>query len=295
MYSIYREVCKVIREDVLLSDMTTFKIGGRAKLTLFPKSESELVSSIRLARERGDDLFVLGGGSNVLASSAGYNGVVLSTAKLSRIEIEDDQICAECGARLTALSALAENSGLSGLEFGSGIPGSLGGAIVMNAGAYGQSIGEIVSSVKIFDGERVRWIKPTFSYRKSSLKKGHVVLSAKLKLKKASLDEIKARVKGMRESRKSSQPTGRSAGCIFLAVGGVSAGYYVERAGLKGLRAGEAFISDKHAGFIVNCGNASSADVISLIKTAKEEVKRLFGKSLETEIRFLGEENEFIR
>ncbi len=295
MYSEYKRVCDSFKENAVLSDFTTFGIGGKAKIILFPKDISELVNVLNIAEDRGDKRVTLGAGSNVLISDEGFDGVVVITRRINRFEFEKDSVYAECGVSLPALSSFAEREGLSGLEFGCGIPATLGGATVMNAGAYGQTIGEVVRSVTVWERGAVKEIRPDFSYRKSGIKESSVVLSAILSLKKENRSFIKARIKGMREARASSQPSMRSAGCIFLSEDGVSAGYYVDQAGLKGTRAGEAEISEKHAGFIVNRGNATARDVVKLINIAREKVKEKFGKEIKTEIRLLGEFDETVR
>lgn len=296
MYSAYKKVCAILKENEYLSDYTTFGIGGKAKLMLFPRSESELIQSLDLAKTRSDKVEILGCGSNVLVSDKGFDGVIIITRKLDEFQVASDRITASCGARLPALCLQSAKESLSGLEFAQGIPASLGGAIVMNAGAYGQTIGECVESVKVWQDGNTIDCTPEFSYRKSGIKKGSVVLSATLKLKRELKEHVLARIKGMKEARNNSQPLSmRSAGCIFLSEDGVSAGYYVDTAGLKGARAGGAEISTKHAGFIINRGGASAKDVVALIQLAKDRVKEKFGKTLHAEIKFLGEFDETLR
>lgn len=296
MYSAYKKVCGTLKENENLCNYTTFGIGGKAKLILFPNNEIELVNSLNLAKSRLDKVEILGYGSNVLVSDDGFDGVIIVTKKLDEYTFCENCVNASCGVKLCSLSYESAKRSLSGLEFGQGIPASLGGSIVMNAGAYGQTIGECVESVRVWiDGNIIEFC-PDFSYRNGGIKSGSVVLSAKLKLKEELKDYLTARIKGMKEARSNSQPTSmRSAGCIFLSEDGVSAGYYVDMAGLKGERIGGAEISTKHAGFIVNVDSATAKDVITLIKLAKEKVKEKFGKNLHTEIKFLGEFDEIIR
>lgn len=295
MYSEYKKVCKTLKENCILSDYTTFGIGGRAKLLAFPENLEEFVGVLNLTDVRGDAFVVLGGGSNVLISDGGFDGVVIMTRKLNRFSLNGEIITAECGTRLSTLSLFAKESSLTGLEFGCGIPGTIGGVVRMNAGAYGQSIGESVVSVTLWDRGEVEEVQPSFTYRKSNISTTCVILSVKLGLVSSNILEIEARMKGMKEARANSQPTMKSAGCIFLSDDGVSAGYYIEKSGLKGTKCGGAEISDKHAGFIVNRGNATAMDVIRLINIAKESVKSKFGKNLTAEIRFIGDFDEPLR
>lgn len=295
MYSVYKKACRVLKENCILSDYTTFGIGGRAKLVAFPENLDELISVLNLAKVREDAFFVLGGGSNVLISDEGFDGVVIITRKLNRFSVNHNVITSECGVRLPALSVTAREFGLTGLEFACGIPGTLGGAVRMNAGAYGQSIGESVISVLVWESGEVKEVNSSFSYRKSDIDEECIILSATLALEESNKSEIDARMRGMKEARASSQPSMKSAGCVFLSDDGVSAGYYIERAGLKGIKVGGAEISERHAGFIVNRGNATASDVLKLINITKDKVREMFGKSLTAEIRFIGEFDETLR
>lgn len=294
MYSDYKRVCKVIKEDLVLSDYTTFGIGGKAKLVLFPSRVDELVDILNLALKLGDKPYILGAGSNLLVSDKNYGGVVICARKLDETKLEKNIIFASAGAKLPTLCHLASSRNLSGLEFCSGIPATLGGAIKMNAGAFGLSIGSVVESVNLWRDGNIYTYKPNFSYRKSDLS-GGVVLGAKLKLEFGDREQIKEKIKLFREIRSQKQPKAKSAGSIFLSVDGVSAGYYIDNAGLKGFRVGGAEVSSVHAGFIINRGNATASDVLSLICEIKERVYDKFGVKLQTEIEFLGEFDETLR
>lgn len=294
MYSDYKKVCKVIKEDLVLSDYTTFGIGGKCKLVLFPNRVDELVDILNLALKRGEKPFILGAGSNLLVSDNGFDGVVICARKLDDIKLEKNTIFASAGAKLPTICHLASSRNLAGVEFCSGIPATLGGAIKMNAGAFGQSIGSVVESVNVWRDGNIYTYKPNFSYRKSDLS-GGVVLGATLKLEFSDREQIKEKIKLFRELRSQKQPKGKSAGSIFLSVGGVSAGYFIDSAGLKGLRVGGAEVSNVHAGFIINRGNATACEVLSLIYIIKERVYDKFGVKLQTEIDFLGEFDETLR
>ena len=295
MYSDYKKVCKVFKENCILSDFTTFKIGGIGKIVFFPKTAEEFKDLLVLCHKKGETPFILGNGSNLLVSDQGYQGVIICTRRLDDIKFENNIVLANAGAKLPALCFEAQKRSLSGLEFACGIPATLGGAIKMNAGAYGNAIGNVVEYVTVFRRGEVCIEKPTFGYRKSSIDDESIIIGASLRLERLDRDLIKRQIFLNGKARKFSQPTGYSAGSVFLSVGGVSAGYYVDKAGLKGLQIGGAKVSEKHANFIINTGKSTSSDVCALIQKIKEEVYGKFGINLCTEIRFLGEFNETLR
>ena len=233
MCSELKKVCKVYKENCLLSDFTTIKIGGRAKIIFFPKCVEELKDLLTRCYQQGEKPFILGNGSNLLVSDGGYSEIIICTRRVDEIRFENNLLFATCGAKLPALSLECQKRGLAGLEFGCGIPATLGGAIKMNAGAYGSAIGNIVQSVTVFKDGDFYIEKPTFSYRKSTLTDECVVIGATLNLNRLDKDLIKEQMQRNALSRKSSQPSGYSAGSVFLSVSGVSAGYYIDQAGLK--------------------------------------------------------------
>ncbi len=295
MYSDYKKVCKVFKENCLLSDFTTFKIGGRANIVFFPKTVEEFKDLLLCCHKKGEKPFVLGNGSNLLVSDQGYQGVIICTRRLDDIKFEKNIVLANTGAKLPALCLESQKRSLSGLEFCCGIPATLGGAIKMNAGAYGNAISNTVEYVTVFRRGEVCIEKPNFGYRKSDIDDESIIIGASLRLERLDRDLIKRQIFLNSKARKISQPTGYSAGSVFLSVGGVSAGYYVDKAGLKGFQIGGAKVSEKHANFIINTGQATASDVCVLIQKIKEEVYGKFGVTLCTEIRFLGEFNETLR
>ena len=295
MYSDYKKVCLVYKENLLLSDYTTFGIGGIAKFVLFPSSVKELVSVLNLCHARSEKYEVIGNGSNLLISDKGVKDIVIFTRKLNGYRLQNNYLIASCGAKLPALCNLSCQRSLSGLEFSCGIPATLGGAIKMNAGAYGHAIGDVTKCVYVWENGEVFSKKVDFSYRKSSITSSQVVLGAKLLLEHDDIENINQRICSNRLLRQNSQPMEKSAGSIFLKEKGVSAGYLIDQAGLKGYSIGGAEVSTKHAGFIVNKKNATSSDVVKLINEIKKVVYGKFGINLKTEIRMLGEFDETIR
>lgn len=275
---------------------TTFRIGGPADYYLCPHSTKELQEVIKICKEEKLPYFILGNGSNLLVSDKGYRGAVIQLGKnFSDISVEENRITAKCGALLSKLAAEALEEGLAGMEAVSGIPGTLGGAVVMNAGAYGGEMKDIVEEVKVLDengeilvfsGEEMK-----FGYRSSIVKeKGYTVLSAVLALRKGDRTEIREKMADFKERRVSKQPLDMpSAGSTFKRPEGYFAGKLIMDAGLRGFTVGGAQVSEKHCGFVVNKGNATAEDVRTLIREVQAKVKEQFGVALETEVKFLGE------
>lgn len=290
--------CKTVKYDALASDYTTFGIGGRVKAVAFPKSEEEFIDTIKYLSKTGENWSVIGRGSNILVSDKGYDGTLVTTRRLCDLTREGEFFEASCGIALPALSKHALFCKLSGAEFLIGIPGSLGGAVRMNAGAHGEDISDILSSVKIFDGEVVKEYKKEeldLSYRHSNIEKLGTILSAKIKLFPSNPKDIEAKMSDFVEKRAKSQPKDKSAGCIFKSVQGVSAGRLADELGLKGVSVGGAEVAKAHAGFIVNRGGATASDVVALMFCVKDRVRESYGVELESEICFLGEFDEDIR
>ena len=281
-----------LREQEPLRLHTSFRIGGPARLLLLPKSGEELAELCRLLRRLGEKPLILGNGTNVLAPDEGLDRCVIVTAKADRWSIRGDVLEADCGASLTALSWAAARAGLEGLTFACGIPGTLGGALVMNAGAYGGEMKDAAEETDLLDGElRERTLRGTeqgFGYRTSAFTGDMVLLRARLRLRPGDGERLREECRALLEKRRASQPLDLpSAGSAFKRPETGYAAAMIDRAGLKGLRVGGAMVSEKHAGFIVNAGGATASDVRRLLELVRERVLAADGVLLEPEIRVL--------
>ncbi len=275
---------------------TTFRIGGPADYYLCPHSTEELQKILQICRENNIDFFILGNGSNLLVSDKGYRGAVIQLWKnFSDIMVEETAVTVRAGAFLSKVAAEALEEGLTGMEFASGIPGTIGGAVVMNAGAYGGEMKDIIKEVTVLTkkGEILTLSKEEmkFGYRTSAVKeKGYVVISVVLQLEKGDKEEIRKVMDDLKERRVTKQPLDMpSAGSTFKRPEGYFAGKLIMDAGLRGFSVGGAQISEKHCGFVVNKGNATAADVLGLIGEVQKRVQEQFGVVLEPEVKFLGE------
>lgn len=286
-----------VQRDVPLAKHCTFRIGGSAALYAQPKTEEALLFTVRACKEAGVPMFFLGNGSNVLFSDAGFSGCVIETTALSEIELgPDGKIFARSGASLFALCRFAQRHALGGLAFAYGIPGTLGGALVMNAGAYGGQIGDVVESVRAYDiaADEVCTLRGDaldFRYRHSVFSAGgYLILSAVLLLGAADAEAVAREMQQHLASRREKQPLEYpSAGSVFKRGDGFFTAQLIDLAGLKGERRGDAAVSEKHAGFIVNLGAATAKDVKALIAVVQARVKEKFGKEIECEICIAGE------
>lgn len=273
---------------------TTYRIGGSAALFVVCDTVSDLSYTLELLTEEGVEWTVLGKGSNVLVSDAGYPGAVLLLGReFKRHRTEDQRVHSGAGVTLAGLVQDAYSRGLSGLEFAVGIPGTVGGALAMNAGSRDRWIGECVESVtRYVPGEGlgvVRGADVAWGYRRSSLSEGGVVVECTLLLEAGDRDSIRRTMDARFLSRKATQPVGvPNAGSVFVNPEGDSAGRLIEACGLKGTRVGGAQVSEVHANFIVNTGGATASDVLGLIDVVREAVNERYGIRLETELRFLG-------
>jgi UDP-N-acetylmuramate dehydrogenase len=282
-----------------LARYTTMKIGGPADYFIEAQTEMALASLLPLLHREGTPFCLLGNGSNVLISDRGVRGVVLRLAgEFKGVEWEDtgETVRVQVGAAcvVTQLVREAARRGCAGLEFAEGIPGTMGGALVMNAGAYGSEFEKIVDQVEGIsrDGERVRFshTEMTFSYRDSHVPPGVVVTRVRLRLRKEEAAQVSSKVRELVSKRKSSQPSGHpNSGSMFRNPPGDFAGRLIEAAGLKGKRIGQAQISERHANFIVNLGGAKAQEVYDLMDLARAEVTQRFGVELIPEVRLLGE------
>ena len=318
----FQEIKKLlpeIKKNVLLKNYTTFKIGGRAKYFYIAKNTEDLIKAILVAKKFKLPFFILGGGSNLLVSDEGFRGLVIKIL-FSKSYFLNSQISAEAGTILGQLISATLNTGLTGLEWAAGIPGTVGGAICGNAGAFKKSMKNIVKEVEVFDlkNKKIKILKNRdckFGYRDSIFKqkKNLIILSATLQLKKGNKKEIEKKIKEYLNFRKEKQPLNLpSAGSVFKnftphrnEVSGagpalkmalqefnrkdlIPAAYLIEKCGLKGKKIGKVKISEKHANFIVNLGGGKAKDVKKLINLAKKKVKNKFSITLEEEIQFLG-------
>ena len=289
--TILGENCK---KRELLKNHTTFCVGGECEFFLTPVTEEEIRLCMEIIRKENMKYYILGKGSNILADDRGYDGVIISTVCLNNtIKHKKDVIEAGAGLRLEKVSVYAMEAGLSGFEFACGIPGTLGGAIVMNAGAYGGEMSQVLSEVKVLchDGT-IKWKKKCeleLGYRKSNiLANKEIVLAARLKLKYGDKETIKAAVIDLNNRRKEKQPLEYpSAGSTFKRPEGYFAGKLIDDAGLRGFRLGGAAVSSKHCGFVINYDNATSKDVKDLIQYVKDRVYEKFGVKLECEVRMI--------
>lgn len=279
-----------------LSGHTTFRIGGPADYFVMPSDEKELAAVIELCRQEEIPWFVLGNGSNLLVGDRGYRGVVIQLYKnFDQVVIEGTTVKAQAGAMLIRVAREAGKAGLTGLEFASGIPGTIGGAMVMNAGAYGGEMKDVVSAVTVLTPEgEVKTLtgeEMDFRYRTSVVEsKKYIVLEAVMELKKGDPVQIQEQMQEFLARRKEKQPVEYpSAGSTFKRPQGYFAGKLIMDAGLRGYRVGGAQISEKHCGFVINTGGATAAEVQQLIRDVSEKVKEQFGVELEPEIKRIGE------
>ena len=298
---IYKQFCEIAGEGCVLVDEpmrrhTTFRIGGPADYLIRPETEEVLRKILALCAEEKLPYFILGNGSNLLVSDQGYRGVIIQIYKnFQQCVTEGNVIRAGAGILLSRLSAAAGEAGLTGLEFASGIPGTLGGAVFMNAGAYGGEMKDILSWADVLDEERkLRRLSAEeleLGYRTSRVKKeGWIVTGAELKLKFGDPEKIREKIEELKAARTSKQPLEYpSAGSTFKRPEGYFAGKLIMDAGLRGFRVGGAQVSEKHCGFVINTGNATAADVRELMRQVQEKVWEKYQVRLEPEVRFLGD------
>lgn len=275
---------------------TTFRVGGPADALFLADSEDAMLSVMAVCRETHTPMTFIGRGSNLIVRDKGIRGLVIAPGEgMARMEREGDILTAGAGASLSALSAEAARWGLSGLEFASGIPGSVGGGVAMNAGAYGGEIKDVLVDARVYMEGEIRTLnlqQMEMGYRSTlPLRAGAPVLSARFRLAPGEREAIFRRMNELNQRRRDKQPVNLpSAGSVFKRPEGYFAGTLIEQAGLKGRRIGDAQVSEKHAGFIVNVGQAKAEDILALIALIQREVKEKFSVSLQTEVRVLGEE-----
>lgn len=297
----YRELIELLpgraRAGELMKKHTSWRIGGPSELFVEPSSREDIRLVVSYAHQRGIPLTVIGNGSNLLVSEGGIRGIVVKVGSgLARISTGEDGIVAEAGAKLAMVVAAARDAGLGGFEFSAGIPGTVGGALVMNAGANGSSIGELVREIVVlnFEGELHRKTKEemNFGYRSSVLQREpSIVVEASFSCYPRDKDAIKDEMETFVAKRKLTQPLCQpNAGSVFKNPPGDSAGRLIEMAGLKGMRVGNAQISTLHANFIVNLGSATARDVLALIDRVRETVRSRFDVELKLEVKVIGDD-----
>ena len=298
----YDKLNNVIAKDSILIDEpmsrhTTFRVGGPADFFVAPKAKEEVRDVIRICKEAGMPYYIIGNGSNILVSDAGYRGVIVQIYKeMNEVKVEGDLVKAQAGALLSGIAAKALGAELSGFEFASGIPGTIGGACVMNAGAYGGEMKDVLESVTVLTGEgkiiELGRNELELGYRTSVIaKKGYIVLGAVLKLERGDGEKIKTYMDELKEKRVTKQPLEYpSAGSTFKRPEGYFAGKLIEDAGLRGFQVGGAQVSEKHCGFVINRDHATAADIMELMRQVQIRVKENSGVDLEPEVKRLGDE-----
>ena len=298
---LYNELLKIMSEEQVkteepMKNHTTFRVGGPAEFFVMPRTAEEVKKVIDLCRRESFPYYIIGNGSNLLVSDQGYRGVVLQIYKeMSCIEIEENVIVAQAGALLSAIANKALENGLTGFEFAAGIPGTLGGACVMNAGAYGGEMKDVLEEVTVLTEEGEVLIIPKenleLGYRTSIIaRKGYIVLEARIQLREGEKEAIKSLMEELKDKRVSKQPLEYpSAGSTFKRPEGYFAGKLIHDAGLRGFSVGGAQVSEKHCGFVINRENATAADVAELMRQVSARVEEEFGVKLEPEVKRLGE------
>lgn len=305
MQNIYELLCgcageENVRRQEPMSLHTTFRIGGPADLFVTPGSIQAVADSIRICKETQTPYAVIGNGSNLLVSDTGYRGVIIQIGRnLNQVSVNGEEIRVQAGAMLSVIAKTALSESLTGFEFASGIPGTLGGAAVMNAGAYGGEMKDVLTEVTVLTREgEIRTIpaeKLEMGYRTSlAAKNGWIILEAVLKFQKGDAEAIRGRMEELKMQRVTKQPLDLpSAGSTFKRPEGYFAGKLIMDAGLRGFTVGGAQISEKHCGFVVNKGGATAEDVRNLICAVQKKVQEDAGVKLEPEVKFLGEFHSF--
>ena len=297
----YNKLVKIIDETRVLVDEpmnrhTTFRVGGCADFFVMPRGVAEIQDVLSLCVQENMPYYILGNGSNLLVSDKGYRGLILQIFKeMNQIEVRSATVKAQAGALLSKIGAAAYEAGLTGFEFASGIPGAAGGAVVMNAGAYGGEMKDILESVTVItpEGELLTLSNEELElgYRTSIVaRKGYIVVEAIFRLQNGDKKEIRARMDELKQQRTSKQPLEYpSAGSTFKRPEGYFAGKLIQDAGLRGFQVGGAQVSEKHCGFVINKHEATAADIAELIRQVSDKVKAQFGVELEPEVKRLGE------
>ena len=277
------------RENEPLSRHTSMGVGGPASVMAFPRSTGELRAALRVRRDLDAPHRILGGGSNLVVVDDGLDELVVNTQDLEHVTVgEDGVVVAEGGANLIRLVVRCCRAGWAGMQSAVGVPGSVGGAAVMNAGAYGFSISEVMQEIVVLDEHGERTQPPQgwrFHYRGSSIPDGCAVASVSVKLRRGDPEAMGPEIRELQLQRVRSQPGGRNAGCVFKNPPGAPAGMLIDEAGLKGLRRGGALVSPRHANFVVNEGGARASDVLEILEIVRAEIAKKTGVELELEVK----------
>lgn len=288
---------KEVLVDEKMKNHTTFQIGGPVDIMIIPKNEDEVVKSVEICRENKLDFFIMGNGSNLLVRDGGIRGVVIKINEgFNKIRVEKDKMICQSGALMKDVSKKAMDHVLTGIEFAEGIPGTIGGAITMNAGAYGGEIKDVVSKVRVLDKDnKIREYSNQdmdFRYRGSKVSdEGLIVLSVEIQLAAGDFQEIREEMEDLNYRRSSKQPLDLpSGGSTFKRPEGYYAGKLIDDSGLRGLKYGGAQVSEKHCGFVVNVNQATCKDVLGLIGVVQKTVRDNYGVDLEREIKLIGED-----
>ena len=283
-----------LKAQALLSEYTTMRVGGPADLLVEPETEEQLVAALRLAEQEHIPVCLIGNGSNLLVSDAGFRGLALHVGRaLGTIHCEGNHIHAGAGALLSAVARTAADHQLTGMEFAAGIPGSVGGAVCMNAGAYGGEIKQVLTAARVYQDGEIRTLSNAqldFGYRHSAvMEKGGVVLSADFVLQPGDPAQIANTMADLARRRREKQPLQYpSCGSFFKRPEGYFAGALIEQSGLKGFTVSGAQVSELHAGFLINRGGATAADVYAVMRHVQKTVQERFGVSLEPEVKLIG-------
>ena len=299
----FKQLCEIagkenVRTDEPMKQHTTFRIGGAADYFVSPQTTDQIKNIIDLCKSEAMPWYVIGNGSNLLVSDSGYRGVIIQMDRnMEEIRLDGEEIHACAGALLSSVAVAARNASLTGFEFAGGIPGTIGGAAVMNAGAYGGELKDVLKEVTVMtrEGEilTIPAEKMEMGYRTSIIKTaGYLVLEAVISLKKGDEEAIRATMKDLSERRTEKQPLDYpSAGSTFKRPEGYFAGKLIMDSGLRGYRVGGAQVSEKHCGFVINAGGATAEDVRSLMDHVIRVVREKYGVTLEPEVKFLGDFN----
>ena len=285
-----------VKIDEPMKKHTSFKVGGPVDILVIPETYEQIRDTIALTKQNNIPCLVIGNGSNLLVRDGGVRGVIIKLSKLNKVTVEGESIIAQGGVLLSKVSAIAAKNSLTGFEFASGIPGSVGGALTMNAGAYNGEISQVVENATVLDkqGNIVRLFKEDLElgYRMSAIiKYGYTVLEAVFKLQKGDSEKIISRIQDLGRRRREKQPLEYpSAGSTFKRPEGYFAAKLIEDSGLKGVHVGDAEVSKKHSGFIINKGNATANDILNLIEIVQNTVKEKFNLDLHTEVMIIGED-----
>lgn len=301
------DIIKALKKEVANSDQcvlqnepmnkhTSFKTGGNADIFIKPNDADEVKAVLKILNDNNVNYYVIGNASNILVSDKGFKGAIVQIgSNMNKIMVDGQSLTVQAGASIAQVSSVCADAGLTGMEFAAGIPGTFGGAVAMNAGAYGGEMKDILYSVSVINSDlnfkEYRIDELEMGYRSSLIsRRGELVLKGIINLKCGDEKEIKEKMEDYNKRRREKQPLEyASAGSTFKRPKGYFAGKLIQDSGLMGFAVGDAMVSEKHAGFVINKGNASSNDVAAVIKHCQNEVFKKFGVNLETEVKFLGE------